>query len=110
MPSGRGFYGQSGAILLPEALAAEVLDRGAELSQAIEAFTGTTGVRDSQGAWGVLTRGLIDRRESFRIAVISAFAPFFNAEMYGHKRGAGREGKGPRAPNRHRWGALGYRR
>jgi inosine/xanthosine triphosphatase len=80
---GRGFYGQSGAILLPEALAAEVLDRGAELSQAIEAFTGTTGVRDAQGAWGVLTRGLIDRQESFRIAVISAFAPFFNAEVYG---------------------------
>ena len=53
---GRGFYGQSGAILLPEALAAEVFDRGAELSQAIEAFTGTTGVRDSQGAWGVLTK------------------------------------------------------
>jgi len=86
---GRGFYGQSGAILLPEALAAEVLDRGAELSQAIEAFTGTTGVRDSQGAWGVLTRGLIDRQESFRIAVICAFAPFFNAEMYGGKGGRG---------------------
>jgi inosine/xanthosine triphosphatase len=80
---GRGFFGQSGAILLPEALAAEVLDRGAELSQAIEAFTGTAGVRDAQGAWGVLTRGLIDRQESFRIAVISAFAPFFNADMYG---------------------------
>jgi inosine/xanthosine triphosphatase len=83
---GRGFYGQSGAILLPEALAAEVLDRGAELSQAIEAFTGTKGVRDSQGAWGVLTKNLIDRQESFRIAVISAFAPFFNAEMYGRGR------------------------
>jgi len=83
---GRGFYGQSGAILLPEALAAEVLDRGAELSQAIEAFTRTTGVRDSQGAWGVLTKNLIDRQESFRIAVISAFAPFFNAEMYGRGR------------------------
>jgi inosine/xanthosine triphosphatase len=86
---GRGFYGQSGAILLPEALAAEVLDRGAELSQAIEAFTGTTGVRDSQGAWGVLTKNLIDRQESFRIAVISAFAPFFTAEMYGSKEGRG---------------------
>ena len=83
---GRGFYGQSGAILLPEALAAEVLDRCAELSQAMEAFSGKTGVRDAQGAWGVLTKGLIDRQESFRIAVISAFAPFFNAEMYGKER------------------------
>ncbi len=80
--SGRGFYGRSGGILLPDALAAEVLDRGAELSDAIEAYTGERGVRDSQGAWGVLTKNLIDRQESFRIALISAFAPFFNAALY----------------------------
>jgi non-canonical (house-cleaning) NTP pyrophosphatase len=79
---GKGFYGQSGAILLPEPLAVEVLDRGIELSQAIEAYTGMRGIRDSQGAWGVLTKNLINRQESFRIAVISAFAPFFNAELY----------------------------
>jgi inosine/xanthosine triphosphatase len=80
--SSKGFYGRSGAILLPEALAAEVLDRGLELSHAIEEFTGLQGVRDAQGAWGVLTKNLIDRQESFRIAVISAFSPFFNAEIY----------------------------
>jgi non-canonical (house-cleaning) NTP pyrophosphatase len=40
---GRGFYGRSGAILLPEALATEVLDRGAELSQAIDEYTGIGG-------------------------------------------------------------------
>jgi inosine/xanthosine triphosphatase len=79
---GRGFYGRSGAILLPEALAVDVLDRGAELSHAIEAYTGMQGIRDSQGAWGVLTKNLISRQESFRIAVISAFAPFFNVGLY----------------------------
>ena len=79
---GRGFYGRSGAILLPEALAIEVLDRGTELSRAIEACTGAQGVRDSQGAWGILTKNLINRQESFRVAVISAFAPFFNAALY----------------------------
>ena len=79
---GRGFYGRSGAILLPEALAMEVLDRGTELSHAIEAYTGIQGVRDSQGAWGILTKNLINRQESFRIAVVSAFAPFFNAVLY----------------------------
>ena len=79
---GRGFYGRSGAILLPEALAIEVLDRGTELSHAIEAYTGVQGVRDSLGAWGILTKNLINRQESFRIAVISAFAPFFNAALY----------------------------
>jgi inosine/xanthosine triphosphatase len=78
----RGFYGRSGAVLLPEALAVEVLDLGIELSHAIEASTGLQGVRDSQGAWGVLTKNLINRQEAFRIAVISAFAPFFNADLY----------------------------
>ncbi len=83
--SGRGFYGRSGAILLPDDLAIEVLDRGTELSRAIEAYTGIQGVRDSQGAWGILTKNLIKRQESFRIAVISAFAPFFNTALYrGH--------------------------
>jgi inosine/xanthosine triphosphatase len=80
--NGRGFYGRSGAILLPDALSIEVLDRGTELSHAIEAYTGVQGVRDSQGAWGILTKNLINRQESFRIAVISAFAPFFNATLY----------------------------
>jgi inosine/xanthosine triphosphatase len=79
---GRGFYGRSGAVQLPEALAVEALDRGIELSHAIEAHTGLQGVRDSQGAWGVLTKNLINRQEAFRIAVISAFAPFFNADLY----------------------------
>ncbi len=67
---------------MPEGLATEVLDRGTELSHAIEAYTGIQGVRDSQGAWGILTKNLINRQESFRIAVISAFAPFFNAALY----------------------------
>jgi inosine/xanthosine triphosphatase len=80
--SGRGAFGQSGAIALPDALAREVLDNGVSLSAAIDAFAARSGVRDAEGAWGVLTGGLITRRDSFRIAVINAFAPFFNAGMY----------------------------
>ena len=80
--SGRGAFGQSGAISLPESLAAEVLDRGVSLSVAIDALAARRGVRDAEGAWGVLTAGLITRRDSFRTAAINAFAPFFNASMY----------------------------
>jgi inosine/xanthosine triphosphatase len=80
--AGREAYGQAGGILLPERLAEEVLDEGVELSLAIDAFAGGQGIRDMQGAWGVLTRNLITRQESFRIAVIHAFAPFFNAALY----------------------------
>jgi len=40
------------------------------------------GIRDAQGAWGVLSGDLISRQEAFRVAVIAAFAPFYNARMY----------------------------
>jgi non-canonical (house-cleaning) NTP pyrophosphatase len=75
---GRGAYGQSGAVLVPEALAGRVVDQGIELSQAIDEFVGTSGIRDGQGAWGVLTCDLITRQDAFRTAAINAFAPFFN--------------------------------
>jgi non-canonical (house-cleaning) NTP pyrophosphatase len=79
----RGAYGQSGAILVPEPLAKKVVDEGVELSVAIDTFSGEQGIRDAQGAWGVFTRNLHTRQDSFRSAVIYAFAPFFNSSLYG---------------------------
>jgi inosine/xanthosine triphosphatase len=79
----RGFYGRSGGIELPEELAHEILERGFELSDAIDRYAGAVGIRDGQGAWGVLSADLIQRDESFRVAVITAFAPFYNAKVYG---------------------------
>jgi non-canonical (house-cleaning) NTP pyrophosphatase len=78
----RGYYGRSGGIELPEALAQEVLENGTELAVAIDKFAGEVGIRDGQGAWGVLSANLISRQEAFRVAVIAAFAPFYNAKMY----------------------------
>ncbi len=81
-------YGQSGGLLLPEVLARQVLDHGVELSVAIDAYAGGRGIRDAQGAWGLLTGDLITRQEAFRIAVIHAFAPYFNPKMYGDPHAA----------------------
>ena len=78
----RGHYGRSGGIELPEALAHEVLENGVELSVAIDKFAGAVGIRDAQGAWGVLSSNFITRQEAFRVAVIAAFAPFYNEKMY----------------------------
>ena len=77
-----GHYGRSGAVELPEALAQEVLEQGVELGVAIDRFAGAVGIRDAQGAWGVLSGGLINRTEAFRLAVVAAFAPFYNAKVY----------------------------
>lgn len=80
--AGRGAFGQSGAIAVPEALAKVVVDQGVELSAAVDVFAGGRGIRDAQGAWGVFTRNMITRQDAFRTAVIHAFAPFFNRAMY----------------------------
>jgi inosine/xanthosine triphosphatase len=72
--AGKGSFGQSGAIALPEPLANRVVDEGVELSEVIDAYAGQTGIRDAQGAWGVLTHNLITRQDSYLIALISAFA------------------------------------
>jgi len=78
----RGHYGRSGSIELPEALAHEVLENGVELAVAIDRFAGAVGIRDAQGAWGVLSSNFITRQEAFRVAVLAAFAPFYNDRMY----------------------------
>lgn len=74
--AGRDSFGHSGGVLLPEALVRRVVDEGLDLSDAIDAFAGTRGIRDGQGAWGVLTHNRITRRDAIRISVVSAFAPF----------------------------------
>lgn len=75
--TGRVHYGQSGAIALPQELAARVVDEGTELADAVDVFAGARGIRNGLGAWGVLTHGAITREDAFRIAAINAFAPFF---------------------------------
>src|SRR5215470_9286502 len=77
-----GHYGRSGGIELPEPLVREVLENGTELAVAIDRFAGMVGIRDAQGAWGVLSGDLISRQEAFRLAVIAAFAPFYTARLY----------------------------
>jgi len=77
----QGHYGRSGGVEIPEVLAHEVLENNVELSNAIDRFAGAVGIRDAQGAWGVLSSNLITRQEAFRVAVVAAFAPFYNAKM-----------------------------
>ena len=77
-----GHFGCSGSVEVPEALVEAVLLRGKELAVAVDELAGTEGVRDGQGAWGWLTRNHITRQESFRRAVVAAFAPFYNRERY----------------------------
>jgi inosine/xanthosine triphosphatase len=78
--TGHGSFGGAGAVLLPDTLARQVVDDGVELAQAIDLFAGARGLRDAQGAWGVLTRNIITRQDAFRDAIVNAFAPLLGGK------------------------------
>jgi non-canonical (house-cleaning) NTP pyrophosphatase len=59
-----------------------VVDEGRELSAVIDALVAQDDTRSRQGAWGVLTRGLLDRTRSFEVALVNAMAPFYNQGIY----------------------------
>jgi inosine/xanthosine triphosphatase len=74
-------YGSGGSILVPNTVMRAVL-AGRELGDVIDELIGTS-VRGTRGAWGVLTRDLVGRRDSFTTAIFAALAPFYNPLLYG---------------------------
>jgi inosine/xanthosine triphosphatase len=78
----RGSFGAAPSIVVPDSIARRVIDGRRELSEVIDEVTGAEDVRSRQGAWGVLSRDLLTRSESFEAALIAAFAPFYNARLY----------------------------
>ena len=80
-----GCFGSSPSITVPNALARKVIEGRKELGLVIDEVSGKRDVRSREGAWGVLTRDLVTRSMSFEMALIAAFAPFYNSEMYSNE-------------------------
>ncbi|MFY9622030.1 MAG: inosine/xanthosine triphosphatase [Pyrinomonadaceae bacterium] len=78
----RGSFGMSPSIEVPDAIVKDVIQGKRELGIVIDDFAGIRDVRSKQGAWGVLSRDLITRSMSFEAALIAAFAPFYNRQLY----------------------------
>jgi non-canonical (house-cleaning) NTP pyrophosphatase len=78
----RGAFGCGGALEVPAAVVGRVVDEGQELAAVMDALVGEDDTRSRQGAWGVFTRGLIDRTRSFEVALVNAMAPFYNQGTY----------------------------
>jgi inosine/xanthosine triphosphatase len=77
-----GAFGATPSISVPPSLAKKVIEGKRELGLVIDEVAGITDVRSRQGAWGILSRDLVTRAMSFEVALIAAFAPFYNKEMY----------------------------
>jgi inosine/xanthosine triphosphatase len=78
----RGNFGASPSIVVPEKLVRAVVDGRRELAEVMDEAAGERDVRSRQGAWGVLSRDLFTRSMSFEVALLAAFAPFYNSTMY----------------------------
>jgi inosine/xanthosine triphosphatase len=78
----RSSFGSSGAIEIPDALATAVFEEGADLGVVIDRFAEEHDVRSRQGTWGVLTRDLYTREDSFVDATINAVMPVLNVSLY----------------------------
>jgi non-canonical (house-cleaning) NTP pyrophosphatase len=78
----KGYFGSAPAISVPESIVKKVIDGRRELGLVIDDVAGARDVRSRQGAWGVLSRDLVTRSMSFELALLAAFAPFYNSKMY----------------------------
>jgi non-canonical (house-cleaning) NTP pyrophosphatase len=79
----RGAFGAAPSISVPADIVKSVVQGRRELGIVIDEVSGGRDVRSKQGAWGVLSRDLVTRSMSFELALIAAFAPFYNTEFYG---------------------------
>lgn len=73
--------GGGGRLQLPESIAGRIRN-GEELGPVMDEVTGRSGVKESEGAIGVFTNGIISRKEAYRNAVVFALAKYLNPEFY----------------------------
>jgi non-canonical (house-cleaning) NTP pyrophosphatase len=79
---GRGFFGSSGCLPLPQALVAAVIDSGEDLGPAADDLYRQSNVAGRQGTFGILTGEVITREDAFVRAILHALAPFYNRNAY----------------------------
>ena len=75
-------FGAAPSISVPATMVKRVVEGRKELGTVIDEVTGGRDIRSKQGAWGVLSRDLVTRSMSFELALIAAFAPFYNPKLY----------------------------
>ena len=80
-------FGAAPSITVPPQIVKNVVQGRRELGLVIDEVAGARDVRSRQGAWGILSRDLVTRSMSFELALIAAFAPFYNSKLYDVDRG-----------------------
>ncbi len=77
-----GFFGSSPCLPLPRVITQALYQEKRELSDVIDSFSGKTDVRSNEGAFGILTKNLITRTDSFVSAILCALTPLIFKKTY----------------------------
>lgn len=72
---------KAGSFYLPPKMVG-LIKSGMEMGQADDTIFGTVNSKQSTGAVGILTTGIINRTALYEPAVVLAFIPFMNPELY----------------------------
>ena len=78
----QGAFGAAPSISVPPDIVRSVVEGRRELGAVIDELTGGRDIKSKQGTWGILSRDLMTRSMSFEVALIAAFAPFYNPKIY----------------------------
>jgi inosine/xanthosine triphosphatase len=75
-------YARTGSFVLPPRIRDLVVKEGMELGHADDLVFGATNSKQSAGAVGFLTRGVVDRAQYYEHAVVLAYIPFQWPDLY----------------------------
>ncbi len=78
----KGWFGHGPGLAVPPKIADQVIDRGIDLDIVLDRFSKEAGLSAEDGPWEYLSRGILSGRHSFVLALISAFAPFYNPTAF----------------------------
>ncbi len=80
--SGRTGKSKTSTFIAPPIFRKMIIDEGKEIGDASDIVFGQTNSKQKMGAAGLLTKGVIDRAEFYRHAVVFALVPFIHKDLY----------------------------
>lgn len=78
----KGAFGSSGAMPVPAVIVRDVVERKQELGNVIDRYGLEEDIRSKGGAYDVFSKGIINREQSFELAITCALAPFISSDLY----------------------------
>lgn len=79
--NGKSAQAKTGTFYLPKKVA-ELVESGMELGKADDLIFEKDNSKQQGGSVGILTKGVVDRAEYYRQAIILALIPFVNADIF----------------------------